>query len=106
MHETFLGCPIDILAMAETIELASGATRNGQRLQHVALNVSKLVNMRLACPRLLVDHDEFKDGVPCRALTPRCGRDALRDLSGLAGTKVTGAATKERALPRRPDDYD
>ena len=46
MRETFLGCPIDILTMAETLELARGAMRNRQRLQHVALNVSKLVNMR------------------------------------------------------------
>jgi N-acetylglucosaminyldiphosphoundecaprenol N-acetyl-beta-D-mannosaminyltransferase len=46
MRETFLGCPIDILTMAETIDLARGAMRSRQRLQHVALNVAKLVNMR------------------------------------------------------------
>ena len=43
----FLGCPIDILSMAETVELAREAMRSRQRLQHVALNVAKLVNMRL-----------------------------------------------------------
>ena len=32
--------------MAETIERAREAMRNRQRLQHVALNVAKLVNMR------------------------------------------------------------
>lgn len=46
MREIFLGCPIDILTMAETVDLARDAMRSGQRLQHVALNVAKLVNMR------------------------------------------------------------
>lgn len=46
MREMFLGCPIDILTMAETIELAHEAMRKRQRLQHVALNVAKFVNMR------------------------------------------------------------
>ena len=46
MRRTLLGCPVDILTMAETIERAGAAMRNRQRLQHVALNVAKLVNMR------------------------------------------------------------
>lgn len=46
MRQIFLGCPIDILTMAETIELARQAMRSRQRLQHVALNVAKFVNMR------------------------------------------------------------
>ena len=46
MRESFLGCPIDILTMAETVDLARGAMRNRSRLQHVALNVAKLVNTR------------------------------------------------------------
>jgi N-acetylglucosaminyldiphosphoundecaprenol N-acetyl-beta-D-mannosaminyltransferase len=46
MRELFLGCPIDILTMGETIQRAREAMRNGERLQHVALNVAKLVNMR------------------------------------------------------------
>jgi N-acetylglucosaminyldiphosphoundecaprenol N-acetyl-beta-D-mannosaminyltransferase len=46
MRTMFLGCPIDVLTMAETIELAREAMRSRQRLQHVALNVAKLVNMR------------------------------------------------------------
>ena len=46
MRASFLGCPIDILTMAETIELARDAMRARRRLQHVALNVAKFVNMR------------------------------------------------------------
>src|SRR6476646_1918383 len=46
MRASFLGCPIDILTMAETVELASKAMFTRQRLQHVALNVAKFVNMR------------------------------------------------------------
>ncbi|RFB81091.1 WecB/TagA/CpsF family glycosyltransferase [Methylovirgula sp. 4M-Z18] len=46
MRTSFLGCPIDILTMKETVELAREAMRSRRRLQHVALNVAKLVNMR------------------------------------------------------------
>jgi N-acetylglucosaminyldiphosphoundecaprenol N-acetyl-beta-D-mannosaminyltransferase len=46
MRATFLGCPIDILTMAETVELVHMAMRSRRRLQHVAINVAKLVNMR------------------------------------------------------------
>jgi N-acetylglucosaminyldiphosphoundecaprenol N-acetyl-beta-D-mannosaminyltransferase len=46
MRQIFLGCPIDILTMTETVNLARVAMRNRRRLQHVALNVAKLVNMR------------------------------------------------------------
>ncbi len=46
MRASFLGCPIDVLTMAETVELARDAMRSRRRLQHVALNVAKLVNMR------------------------------------------------------------
>ncbi|PPQ38922.1 N-acetylmannosaminyltransferase [Rhodoblastus acidophilus] len=46
MRASFLGCPIDLLSMEETVELARRAMRDGRRLQHVALNVAKLVNMR------------------------------------------------------------
>ena len=44
--EIFLGCPISILTMDETVELARGSMRDRTRLQHVALNVAKLVNAR------------------------------------------------------------
>jgi exopolysaccharide biosynthesis WecB/TagA/CpsF family protein len=46
MRTSFLGCPIDILSMSETVELACVAMRTRQRVQHVALNVAKFVNMR------------------------------------------------------------
>lgn len=46
MRASFIGCPIDILTMADTVELARRAMHSHQRLQHVALNVAKFVNMR------------------------------------------------------------
>lgn len=46
MRASFLGCPIDVLTMAETVELARTAMHRRQCLQHVALNVAKLVSMR------------------------------------------------------------
>jgi len=42
----FLGCPVDVLTMDETVELARAAMRGRYRLHHTALNVAKLVNMR------------------------------------------------------------
>ncbi len=46
MRTELIGCPVDILTMAETVELARTAMRKRQRVQHVALNVAKLVNSR------------------------------------------------------------
>ena len=46
MRASFLGCPIDVLSMAETVEVARNAMLRRQRVQHVALNVAKFVNMR------------------------------------------------------------
>jgi N-acetylglucosaminyldiphosphoundecaprenol N-acetyl-beta-D-mannosaminyltransferase len=46
MRVDLFGCPIDILSMSETVELARVAMHNRTRLQHVALNVAKFVNMR------------------------------------------------------------
>jgi len=46
MRADFLGCPINILTMEETVEKAADAMRSRVRLQHVALNVAKFVNMR------------------------------------------------------------
>ncbi len=46
MREIFLGCPIDILTMTETVELARSSMLSRSRLQHVALNVAKLINTR------------------------------------------------------------
>jgi N-acetylglucosaminyldiphosphoundecaprenol N-acetyl-beta-D-mannosaminyltransferase len=47
MRASFLGCPVDLLTMDETVELARTAMRSRSRLQHVALNVAKFINMRL-----------------------------------------------------------
>lgn len=46
MRASFLGCPVDVLSMAETVEVARRAMLRRQRVQHVALNVAKFVNMR------------------------------------------------------------
>jgi N-acetylglucosaminyldiphosphoundecaprenol N-acetyl-beta-D-mannosaminyltransferase len=46
MRIELIGCPVDILTMPETVELARTAMRERVRIQHVALNVAKLVNMR------------------------------------------------------------
>lgn len=54
MRASFLGCPIDVLSMAETVARAREAMVSRRRLQHVALNVAKLVNMR-SDPMLAAD---------------------------------------------------
>jgi N-acetylglucosaminyldiphosphoundecaprenol N-acetyl-beta-D-mannosaminyltransferase len=54
MRASFLGCPIDVLTMADTVELARRAIHSRQRLQHVALNVAKFVNMHFD-PTLAAD---------------------------------------------------
>ena len=46
MRTDLLGCSVDVLTMAETVDLARAAMRDRRRLQHVALNVAKFVNMR------------------------------------------------------------
>jgi N-acetylglucosaminyldiphosphoundecaprenol N-acetyl-beta-D-mannosaminyltransferase len=46
MRAQIFGCPIDILTMSETIDLARAAMRERTTTLHVALNVAKLVNMR------------------------------------------------------------
>src|SRR6476659_4132517 len=46
MRVDLLGCSVDILTMAETVERARLAMRNRERVQHVAWNVAKFVNMR------------------------------------------------------------
>src|SRR5438477_335139 len=46
MRADLLGCSVDVLTMAETVERARVAMRDQGRLQHVALNVAKFVNMR------------------------------------------------------------
>ena len=46
MRVDLLGCPVDILTMAETVERAKAAMRDRRRVHHVALNVAKFVNIR------------------------------------------------------------
>jgi N-acetylglucosaminyldiphosphoundecaprenol N-acetyl-beta-D-mannosaminyltransferase len=46
MRRKILGCPVDVLNMIETVELARQSMTHRNRLQHVALNVAKLVNTR------------------------------------------------------------
>lgn len=46
MRVNLLGCSVDILTMAETVDRAKLAMRERKRVQHVALNVAKFVNMR------------------------------------------------------------
>jgi N-acetylglucosaminyldiphosphoundecaprenol N-acetyl-beta-D-mannosaminyltransferase len=46
MREEFLGVPIDILSLNETVDLADKSMSNRQRCQHVALNVAKFIKMR------------------------------------------------------------
>jgi N-acetylglucosaminyldiphosphoundecaprenol N-acetyl-beta-D-mannosaminyltransferase len=46
MRTEIFGCPVDILTMRETVEIAREAMRRRTTTVHVALNVAKLVNMR------------------------------------------------------------
>jgi N-acetylglucosaminyldiphosphoundecaprenol N-acetyl-beta-D-mannosaminyltransferase len=46
MRASFMGCPIDVLSMSETVEVAKDAMVRRRQVRHVALNVAKLVNMR------------------------------------------------------------
>ncbi len=43
---TFMGAPLDLLSMAETVAKAEAAMTSRQRLQEVVINVAKLVHMR------------------------------------------------------------
>lgn len=54
MRASFLGCPVDLLTMSDTVELVRRAMLSRQRLQHVALNVAKFVNTRFD-PMLAAD---------------------------------------------------
>jgi N-acetylglucosaminyldiphosphoundecaprenol N-acetyl-beta-D-mannosaminyltransferase len=46
MREEFLGVPVDILSVGETVDLAEESMASHRRCQHVALNVAKFVKMR------------------------------------------------------------
>lgn len=42
----FIGTPLDLLTMRETLDRVEAAMRDRRRLQHVVVNVAKFVNMR------------------------------------------------------------
>ena len=42
----FLGVPVDLLTLDQTVALAVGAMRERKNITHVALNVAKFVKMR------------------------------------------------------------
>lgn len=46
MRAEFLGVPVDILSLNETVDVAEKSMTCRQRCQHVALNVAKFVKMR------------------------------------------------------------
>ena len=46
MRVTLFGLPVDILSHDETVERILMAMASGQRCQHVAINVAKLINAR------------------------------------------------------------
>jgi N-acetylglucosaminyldiphosphoundecaprenol N-acetyl-beta-D-mannosaminyltransferase len=46
MRVELLGTPVDILSREETLARIEGSISNGTRLQHVALNVAKLVSLQ------------------------------------------------------------
>ena len=46
MRVSLFNTPVDILSRTETVSKAVASMRSGQRCQHVALNVAKLVNAR------------------------------------------------------------
>jgi N-acetylglucosaminyldiphosphoundecaprenol N-acetyl-beta-D-mannosaminyltransferase len=46
MREEFLGVPIDILSLHETVDLADKSMSRRERCRHVALNVAKFIKMR------------------------------------------------------------
>ena len=42
----FLGTPIDLMTMRQTVDMATEAMRSHSKITHVALNVAKLISMR------------------------------------------------------------
>ena len=43
---TFLGCPIDLLTIDETVNIAENAMRHRAPTLNAGVNVAKLINMR------------------------------------------------------------
>jgi N-acetylglucosaminyldiphosphoundecaprenol N-acetyl-beta-D-mannosaminyltransferase len=99
MRAEFLGVPIDILSLKETVDIADKSMSRRQRRQHVALNVAKFVKMRQQ-PELWRDVVESDivgiDGMGilwgCRLLGVRAhervaGIDLFKEILGLCNRK-------------------
>ena len=86
MRASFLGCPIDILSMAETVEVACAAMRSRQRVQHVALNVAKFVNMRF--DRVLAANVVGSDVIRNIGVGRARGHSACRSRRGVTGVHL------------------
>jgi N-acetylglucosaminyldiphosphoundecaprenol N-acetyl-beta-D-mannosaminyltransferase len=99
MRQEFLGVPVDILSLNETVGLADKSMCSRQRCQHVALNVAKFVKMRQQ-PELWRDVVESDivgiDGMGilwgCRLLGLKAdervaGIDLFREILGLCDRK-------------------
>lgn len=86
MRAFLLGCPIDVLSMDQTVDLARQAMRTKTRLQHVALNVAKLVNMH-SDPLLNADVRGSDiigiDGMGILVAARLCGIPARQRVSGV-----------------------
>ena len=118
MRVEFLGCPMDILTMDETVDLALQAMRDRTSLRHVALNVAKLVNMRfdpvLASDVItsdLVGIDGMGIVFAARALgvhvTERvAGIDLFLNLMSICGAEGFRPVPSGRRRPRRSPSRD
>ena len=80
-------CPVDILTMAETVDIATRAMRERRPTHHVAINVAKLVNMR--------DQPDLKSDV------------AHADIAGIDGMGIILALKLKRVpVPERVPGVD
>jgi N-acetylglucosaminyldiphosphoundecaprenol N-acetyl-beta-D-mannosaminyltransferase len=81
-REIFLGCPLDLMTMKQTIALAEQAILRRAQTLHVAVNTAKLINMRR--------DSELRQDV--------CGADIINvDGAGVVwGARLLGIAVPER----------
>ena len=83
---SFLGCPMDSLTMDETIEIAEHAMKSKKRLQHVVVNVAKLVNMqkdKALCEDVSESDVVNIDGMGVVWGARLCGHDVPERVSGV-----------------------
>ena len=87
MRVQLFDCPVDILTMAETVDIATKAMRERRPTHHVAINVAKLVNMR--------DQPDLKSDV------------AHADIAGIDGMGIILALKLKRVpVPERVPGVD